>query len=70
MLVALRRAKSDVASMSFDLLTLDPARQWEFEDYDSGKQWIASGKELRERGLEVAIPGRRGSRLIFYRSVP
>ncbi|HOS94399.1 MAG TPA: alpha-galactosidase, partial [Armatimonadota bacterium] len=70
MLVALRRAKSDVAAMTFDLLTIDPARQWEFEDYDSGKRWVASGRQIREEGFEVAITQRRGSRLIFYRPAP
>lgn len=37
MLVALRRAESDVAAMRFDLLTIDPAKRWQFEDYDSGR---------------------------------
>ena len=67
MLVALRRSKSDVTAMRFDLLTIDPARRWTFEDYDSGRTRVVSGKEIREKGLEIAIPDRRGSRLIFYR---
>jgi hypothetical protein len=66
MLLALRRAKSDIRAMDFDLLTVDPARQWKFEDYDSGETWTASGKHLREEGLRVVIPNRRDSRLIFY----
>jgi alpha-galactosidase len=70
MLVALRRAKSDVTTMRFDLLTIDPARRWTFEDYDSGRTWVVSGKEIREDGLEVAIPKRRDSRLLFYRPAP
>ena len=69
MLVALRRANSDVTTMKFDLLTVDPAGSWEFEDYDSGKTWVLSGKEIREGGFEVAIPNRRDSRLLFYRAV-
>jgi hypothetical protein len=68
--VALRRSKSDVTAMRFDLLTIDPARRWTFEDYDSGKTWVVSGKEIREHGLEVVIPKRRDSRLIFYRPAP
>ncbi|MBM3498836.1 MAG: hypothetical protein FJX74_09205 [Armatimonadetes bacterium] len=67
MLVALRRAKSDVTAMRFDLLTVDPARDWTFEDYDSGRTWVVAGKVLREDGFEVAIPQRRDSRLLFYR---
>ena len=67
MLLALRRAKSDVTAMRFDLLTVDPAKRWAFEDYDSGNTWVGSGKEIRENGFEVVIPKRRDSRLIFYR---
>lgn len=66
MIVALRRAKSDVRAMTFELLTIDPAEQWKFEDYDSGATWVVSGKEIRDRGFEVVIPERRDSRLIFY----
>ena len=53
--------------MRFDLLTVDPAKRWAFEDYDSGNTWVGSGKEIRENGFEVVIPKRRDSRLIFYR---
>ena len=66
MILAMRRAKSDVRSMAFDLLTIDPAKRWKFEDYDSGKTWSLSGQEIREKGFEIVIPNRRDSRLIFY----
>ncbi len=66
MILALRRAKSDVRSMTFDLLTIDPAKRWKFEDYDSGETWVVSGKQIREQGFKVVIPNRRDSRLIFY----
>ena len=66
MILALRSAKSDVRAMTFDLVTLDPAKQYKFEDYDSGQTWVVSGKAIREQGLEVAIPNRRDSRLIVY----
>ena len=66
MILALRRAKSDVAAMTFDLLTIDPAQRWKFEDYDSGETWVVSGKQIREEGFEIVIPNRRDSRLIFY----
>ncbi len=66
MILALRRAKSDVRAMTFELLTVDPAKQWRFEDYDSGDTWVVSGKEVRQQGLSVVIPERRGSRLIFF----
>lgn len=66
MILALRRAKSDIRAMTFDLLTIDPAKRYKFEDYDSGVTWVVSGKEIREKGFEVVIPSRRDSRLIFY----
>ena len=66
MIVAMRREKSDVRSMTFDLLTVDPAKRYKFEDYDSQKTWTVSGKEIREKGFEIVIPNRRDSRLIFY----
>lgn len=66
MILALRRAESDVRAMTFDLLTVDPAKQYRFEDYDSGQTWGVSGRRIREEGFEVVIPDRRGSRLVFY----
>ena len=66
MLLALRRAKSDVSKMTFDLLTIDSSKRWKFEDYDSGKTWVISGQEIREKGLDIVIPNRRDSRLLFY----
>lgn len=66
MILALRRAKSDVRAMTFDLLTIDPAKRWKFEDCDSGQTWAVSGREIREQGFQVVIPNRRGSRLIFF----
>ena len=32
MILALRRAKSDVRAKTFDLLTINPAKRWKFED--------------------------------------
>jgi len=66
MILALRRAKSDVRAMTFELVTIDPAKQWKFEDYDSGNSWVVSGKTIREKGFEIVIPKRRDSRLIFF----
>ncbi|HOD49272.1 MAG TPA: alpha-galactosidase [Candidatus Hydrogenedentes bacterium] len=66
MILALRRAGSDVRAMTFDLLTIDPAEQWKFEDYDSGETWAVSGREIREDGFKIVIPNRRDSRIIFY----
>ena len=69
MILALRRGQSDVRAMTFDLLTIDPAKQWKFEDYDSGETWTVSGRQIREDGFKVVIPKRRDSRLLFYSAV-
>ena len=69
MILALRRAKSDVRAMTFELVTIDPAKQWKFEDYDSGNSWLVSGTTIREKGFEIVVPNRRDSRLIFFSSV-
>ena len=66
MILALRRAKSDVREMTFDLLTIDPAKRWKFEDYDSGETGVVSGKQIREEGLDIVIPNRRDYSLLFY----
>lgn len=66
MILALRRTKSDVREMTFELLTIDPAVQWKFEDYDSGESRVLDGKQIREAGFTIIIPNRRDSRLIFY----
>ncbi len=42
--------------MTFELLTIDPAKRWKFEDYDSGNTWVVSGKQIREEGFKVDIP--------------
>ncbi len=66
MILALRRDQSDVRAMTFELLTIDPAKRWKFEDYDSAETWGVSGQQIREKGFEIVIPNRRDSRLIFY----
>lgn len=66
MILALRRAQSDVRAMTFELLTIDPAKRWKFGDYDSGETRVVSGREIRDKGFEIVIPNRRDSRLIFY----
>ncbi|MBO7679541.1 MAG: hypothetical protein J6S75_07725, partial [Thermoguttaceae bacterium] len=67
MLLALRREKSPVQAMTFDLATIDPDADWIFTDDDSGESRTVSGKSLRTDGFRVEIPNPRGSRLIFYK---
>ena len=51
MILALRRAKSDVRAMTFDLVTIHPTKRWKFEDYDSGDTWVLSGKADSGKGV-------------------
>lgn len=61
------REKSAVTATKFDLMTIDPVRDWVFEDCGPGRTWVVYGREIREDGFEVVIPQRRDSRLTFYR---
>lgn len=61
-----------VRVMTFELLTIDPAQQWKFEDFDSGKTWAVSGKQVREEGFQIAIrtaaiPGSSFTRSVLRR---
>ncbi len=67
MLMAIRRPESDVRAMNFEILTVDPKTNWEFENVDSGVVQTFSGKELREKGFNVEISNPREAHLYFYR---
>ena len=64
--MAFRRAESPMASASFQLHGLDAAVTYEFECADSGKRWLASGRELMTKGLAISLDTPRTSGLLFY----
>ena len=66
-LIAFRRPKSNVVSATFDLLTIRPDADYEFEDIDRGEKTILSGKEIRAEGYQLQTGSPRESRVIFYR---
>jgi alpha-galactosidase len=69
LIVAFRRPKSDVVSMTFDLTTIRPDAKYEFEDVDTGKKVTLSGSEIRKEGYTLKTTAPRESRLVYYRQV-
>ncbi|MDR1140372.1 MAG: alpha-galactosidase [Planctomycetaceae bacterium] len=69
LIVAFRRPKSDVVSMTFDLTTIKPDANYEFEDADTGKTVTRSGKEIRKNGYTLKTNAPRESRLVYYRQI-
>ena len=63
---AFRRPKCDGAARAFRLRGLDPGAQYEVTDFDASAPTTASGKDLMEKGLTVAISGRPGAAVIVY----
>jgi alpha-galactosidase len=68
-IVAFRRPKSDVVSMTFDLTTIKPDAKYEFEDADTGKKVTLSGREIRKNGYTLKTDSPRESRLVYYRQI-
>ncbi len=66
-LIAFRRPNSNVVSATFDLLTIRPDADYEFEDIDRNEKTVRSGKEIRAEGFRVTTDSPRESRVIFYR---
>jgi alpha-galactosidase len=69
LLIAFRRPKSDVVSMTFDLTTIRPDAKYEFEDVDTGKKVTLSGSDIRKNGYTLKTNSPRESRLVYYRQV-
>ncbi len=67
MIQAFRRDSSGERVMTFRLHGIDAAAQYEVTDLDIGAAKIISGRELQERGLEVAIDAQPGSVVFKYR---
>ena len=67
--VALRRSDSPFKSAQFALRGLEPNAFYEIEDADSGALRTLSGRELLEHALEIELPIRRSSMLLFYTRV-
>lgn len=67
--VAFRRPKSPVSALTVDLQPIDPSKNYELEDADSGEKRTVSGAELREKGLTIQTSAPRESKLLYYRAV-
>ncbi len=68
LILAFRRAMCPYDNATVTMGGLDPDRQYELTDRDSGAVTVLSGKELMA-GLKLVIPARRQSLLITYRAL-
>ncbi|MFA5203383.1 MAG: alpha-galactosidase [Lentisphaeria bacterium] len=66
-LMALRRCVSPWLSAQFPLRGLMPEAEYELTDADTDQSWRATGAALAKAGVEITLPERDSSRLIFYR---
>ncbi|MGD0089485.1 MAG: alpha-galactosidase [Planctomycetota bacterium] len=62
-----RRAESPYESAHLKLRGLESEAQYTVTDLDSGAAQELSGRELLEKGLQVAIPGRPSAVVIVYK---
>jgi hypothetical protein len=46
---------------------LDPAAKYEVADVDAGAPRTLSGTDLMRQGLQIEIPEKPGSAIIFYK---
>jgi alpha-galactosidase len=67
MVQAFRRDQSSEAARSLRLRGLDPAAIYELADVDAGAPKTLSGADLMRQGLQVEIPEKPGSAIIFYK---
>jgi alpha-galactosidase len=67
LVVALRRPESPYETSRFRLQGLDETASYQITDLDTGAEARATGHELSERGLLVAIDSKPGSILLVYR---
>jgi alpha-galactosidase len=66
MVQAFRRDKCEESTKTFRLSGLDPAAQYELANFDVEGTTRASGKDLMEKGLAVAIKDTPGAAVIAY----
>jgi alpha-galactosidase len=65
-IIAMRRSNSPFKVSEFVLRGIDPNASYVFEDADKETSQTLSGTELMENGLEIELPERRSSALLFY----
>ncbi len=67
MVQVFRRAQSPIESVKFKLRGLDPSAQYTVSNMDAPGATQASGRELADHGLLVAIKDRPGAVIILYK---
>ena len=65
---AFRRPKSTETTKTLFLAGLDPASQYNLNNFDKDKPLTISGRELLEKGLPVDIPAKPGAVVIHYKT--
>lgn len=71
MVQAFRRENSPYESARFAVKAIDPNAEYEVSNIDeNGPGRTIAGRELAERGLEVAIPDKPGTAFLIYKKKP
>ena len=68
--LAFRRAGSPFASATLNLQGLAPGAVYRLTNLDTAKTTEATGRQLAEQGLPIAIKDRPGSAIILYQQAP
>ena len=68
-IMAFRRIKSPVKSVSIDLKGIEKKFNYEFTIIDSGEKKIISGEKLINEGFEIILDKKYSSLIIKYRRV-
>jgi len=67
MVQAFRRSQSPIEEVRFKLRGLDAAAQYAVSNLDAAGESTLSGRELEEKGLQVAIKDQPGAVIIIYK---
>lgn len=67
-ILAFRRAESPFPCGTFRLQGLDASADYAFTDADTGGTTVVNGRTLTVSGLELAMPERRSSRVLYFKA--
>jgi alpha-galactosidase len=69
MVQAFRRAESDFYGSQLRLRGLRPDTQYTVRNFDEPSEFLISGRQLMETGIEIAITDRPGAAVVVYKTV-
>jgi alpha-galactosidase len=67
---AFRRSDSPLEKAAYRLQALEEKAQYLVKNLDEAGSWRTTGKELRERGLTIHLPGKPSAAIITYQKEP